>query len=154
MTGSGYPDVAELVPQRGRMRLLSAVVSHSVQETVCAIDLERSGLFAEADGSIPAFVALEYMAQCAAAHAGLVNRSGGEPPRANLLLGTRRLQLATERFRPGQRLRVSARHHRGESGLVVFDCVLSDADSNEKLAEGRLNLYTVAHEIPLGESPA
>jgi predicted hotdog family 3-hydroxylacyl-ACP dehydratase len=136
------------------MRLLSGVVSHSMQETVCAIDLERSALFAEADGSIPAFVALEYMAQCAAAHAGLANRSGGEPPRANFLLGTRRLQLATERFRPGQQLRVSARHHRGESGLVVFDCVLSDADSNEKLAEGRLNLYTVAHGIPLGESPA
>ena len=154
MTGSDYPDVAELVPQRGRMRLLSGVVSHSIEETVCAIDLERSGLFAEADGSIPAFVALEYMAQCAAAHTGLANRSGSESPRASLLLGTRRLQLAIERFRSGQRLRVSARHHRGEAGLVVFDCVLSDADSDETLAEGRLNLYTVAHDIPLGESPA
>jgi predicted hotdog family 3-hydroxylacyl-ACP dehydratase len=154
LTGSDYPDVAELVPQRGRMRLLSGVVSHSIEETVCAIDLERSGLFAESDGSIPAFVALEYMAQCAAAHAGLANRSGSEPPRANFLLGTRRLQLAIERFRPGQRLLVSARHHRGESGLVIFDCVLSDADSDETLAEGRLNLYTVAHDIPLGESPA
>jgi hypothetical protein len=40
----------------------------------------RSAFFAKADGSVPAFVSLEYMAQCAAAHAGLVSRSGGEPP--------------------------------------------------------------------------
>lgn len=154
MTGPDHPDVAQLVPQRGPMRLLSGIVSHSAAETVCAIDLERSALFAEADGSIPAFVALEYMAQCAAAHAGFASRASGQPARAGFLLGTRRLALATECFRPGQRLRVAARHHRGESGLVVFDCTLNDADSDETLAEGRLNLYTVAHESPLEEPPA
>ena len=154
MSGSGFPDIEELVPQRGRMRLLSGVLAHSIEETVCAIDLERSALFAEADGAVPAFVALEYMAQCAAAHAGLASRSGHEPPRAAFLLGTRRLRLGTECFRPGQRLRVSARHHRGESGLIVFDCTLRDADAGEALAEGRLNLYTVANESPPGEPPA
>jgi predicted hotdog family 3-hydroxylacyl-ACP dehydratase len=136
------------------MRPLSGVVAHSMEETVCAIDLGRSGLFAEADGSVPAFVSLEYMAQCAAVHARLVSRSGGEPPRAAFLLGTRRLWLGSGRFRPGQRLRVSARHHRGASGLVVFDCALNDADSEEALAEGQLNLYIAVDEVPLGEPPA
>jgi predicted hotdog family 3-hydroxylacyl-ACP dehydratase len=154
VSGAGFPDVADLVPQRGPMRLLGGIVSHSREETVCAVDLERSALFAQADGSVPAFVALEYMAQCAAAHAGFARGAGAEPPRVGFLLGTRRLTLTTDRFRPGQRLRVSARHHRGESGLVVFDCRLRDADSDETLAEGRLNLYTVAHESPRGEPPA
>lgn len=154
MSESRFPDIEELVPHRGRMRLLSDVVAHSPEETVCAVDLERSELFLESDGSVPAFVALEYMAQCAAAHAGLASRSRREPPSAAFLLGTRRLRLDAERLRPGQRLRVSARHHRGESGLIAFDCALRDADTDQTLAEGRLNLYTVADGSPPGESPA
>jgi hypothetical protein len=31
---------------------------------------------------------------------------------------------------------------------------LRDTDTDETLAEGRLNLYTVGHESPLGETPA
>ena len=151
MSGAGFPDIEALVPHRGRMRLLSGVLAHSIEETVCAVDLERSELFAEADGAVPAFVALEYMAQCAAVHAGLASRAGHRAPSAAFLLGTRQLRLGTARFRPGQKLRVSARHQRGESGLIVFDCALRDAESGETLAEGRLNLYTVGDERPPGE---
>lgn len=144
MTRPDFPDVDELIPQRGRMRLLGDVVAHAPEETECSVDLERSELFCEPDGAVPAYVAIEYMAQCAAAHAGLTARAPGAPPRIALLLGSRRLRLRTDRFHPGQRLRVSARHHRGESGLVAFDCAVRDAESDQTLAEGRLNLYTVA----------
>jgi len=154
VTRPDFPGIDELLPQRGRMRLLGGVESHSPEETQCAVDPERSELFAEPDGSIPAYVAIEYMAQCAAAHAGLAARAPGAPPRIALLLGSRRLQLRTERFRPGQRLRVSARHHWGESGLVAFDCAVRDAESDRTLAEGRLNLYTVADGDPLEGPPA
>jgi len=153
VTGSDFPDLDALVPHRGRMRLLGRVLSHSPEETRCSVDLERSELFFDRDGSVPAFVAIEYMAQCAAAHAGLA-AAHGSSPRIALLLGSRRLQLHAERFHPGQQLCVEARHHRGEAGLVAFDCAVRDTESDRTLAEGRLNLYTVDDGDPLGRPAA
>ncbi|MDH3520500.1 MAG: hypothetical protein OEM49_08595 [Myxococcales bacterium] len=149
-----FPDVAALAPHQGPMRLLGAVLTHSPAETICSVDLEGSGLFRGADGSVPAFVALEYMAQCAAVHAGLAARAGWRAPEAALLLGSRRLRLAVDRFPAGQRLRVSARHQRGESGLVLFECAVRDEASGRTLAQGRLSLYTVAPGDSLEELPS
>ena len=138
---SGYPDVARLVPQSGPMCLLSRVVEHSSAHTVCAVDPERSELFRDTQGRVPAWVGLEYMAQCMAAHAGL--EAGGAGPRPALLLGSRRLRISVDSFPTGGELVVSARHHRGEEGLVAFDCEIRDASGGPALVEGRVNAYTL-----------
>jgi predicted hotdog family 3-hydroxylacyl-ACP dehydratase len=150
------PDVAELVPQAPPMLLLSRVLSHEPGETRCAVEVDRGELFQEADGSVPGWVALEYMAQCAAAHGGLVARGLGEQRRPGIFLGSRRVQLRTDRFEPGQVVVVTARHHRHSSGLVVFDCRVdaSDGADGPPLAEGRLNFYTLGDWSELTGGPA
>lgn len=154
MSTEAFPAIDTLVPQRGRMSLLGRVLEHSAVETVCELDPARGELFTDSDGFVPAYVALEYMAQCAAVHAGLENRERSGPPRAALLLGSRRLSFATERFRPGQRLHVCARHHRGGRGLVVFDCSVCEEGNEQPLAKGRVNLYTVGDGESLETPPA
>jgi predicted hotdog family 3-hydroxylacyl-ACP dehydratase len=141
----GLPEISELLPQAGGMRLLARVLAHEPSRTVCEARVDASGLFAEPDGGVPAFVALEYMAQCAAAHGGLVARTRGDgsPPAPGLFLGARRVRLAADAFRPGQVLHVEARHCAGEAGLVAFDCAVRDAAGGEPLVEGRLNVYTL-----------
>jgi predicted hotdog family 3-hydroxylacyl-ACP dehydratase len=124
------------------MLLLHSVVAHDAAHTRCRVEVDASELFREPGGRVPAWVALEYMAQCAAAHGGLVARARGEAPRAGLLLGTRRLRLALEAFEPGSTLFVSARHRAGETGLLAFDCEVCDAAGGPALAEGRLHVYT------------
>ena len=138
-----WPDLAELLPQKGPMRLLSEVLAHDVDETLCAAQVSDAGLFHDADGGVPAWLALEYAAQCMAVHGALASRARGEPPRPALLLGTRRLRLSVARFPSESALRVRARHHRGESGLVAFDCSIEDRSDGAVLASGRVNVYTL-----------
>ena len=144
----GFPDVSLLLPQTGPMQLLSRVLEHTAEQTCCAVETARSGLFREPDGSVPAWVSLEYMAQCMAVHAGLAARARGEAVQPALLLGSRRLRLAVDRFDSGCTLRVSARHHRGERGLVAFDCEVRDEPGRTLLAEGRLLAYTLEDGLP------
>ena len=143
MSRTLFPEIEALVPQAGPMCLLDRVVEHGSGHTVCAVDPGRSRLLAAPDGSLPAWLGLEYMAQCIAAHGGLVARACGEPPRPGVLLGARRVSFAVQSFEAGRELRVAARHHRGVRGLLVFDCEIRDARGGAPLVYGRLNVYTV-----------
>lgn len=143
MSRARFPSIASLVPHAGPMRLLDRVLEHGPRHTVCAVDPARSQLLAAPDGRVPAWVGLEYMAQCIAVHGGLVAQARGEPLRPGVLLGSRRVSLAVASFEPERELWVSARHHRGESGLVAFDCDLREADGGSPLVEARLNVYLV-----------
>jgi predicted hotdog family 3-hydroxylacyl-ACP dehydratase len=87
-------------------------------------------------------VALEYMAQCVAAHAGLVARERGEPrPALGLFLGARRTRLGVDSLPAGATLRVRARHAASSSeGLQAFDCTVEAPDAGAALVEARLSL--------------
>jgi predicted hotdog family 3-hydroxylacyl-ACP dehydratase len=148
-----FPPVADLVPHAAPMLLLDRVLEHDDLRTVCSVRSEDSALFAEASGDVPSWVGLEYMAQCAAVHGGLAAKQRGEAPRPGLLLGSRRLQLHVPVFSAGRPLRVVVRHHRGELGLVTFDCWVESEDGDEVLAEGRVNLYILKEWGELGEIP-
>jgi predicted hotdog family 3-hydroxylacyl-ACP dehydratase len=158
----GWPDVAKLVPHAGRMRLVSAVLEHTPERTVCRVDVEASRLFAGPDGSVPGWIALEWMAQAIAAHAGLVAHLAGARLRspsarcapaapACLFLGARRARIHVDGFRPGQTVRVVSRHLRGERGLAWFECRVEDPESGAALAEGRLSVYALETPEPAGE---
>ena len=153
MSSEDFPPVAELVPHAPPMLLIERILEHTDDYTVCSVRPEDSALFAESGGRIPSWLGLEYMAQCAAVHGGLAARDRGEPPKPGLLLGSRRLQLHTPAFEAGDPLRVVARHHRGELGLVTFDCRVESEAGDEVLAEGRVNLYILRDWSELGEAP-
>lgn len=136
---TAFPDLGLLLPHAGPMRLLDRVLEHDAAATTCAVDPAGSAPFRRPDGSVPCWVGLEYMAQCAAAHGGLVGRALGLPPRPGLFLGSRRVRFFADALRGP--LRVTARHHRGETGLVAFDCQVRGAAGGVALAEGRIALY-------------
>lgn len=153
MAPESFPGVAELVPHAGGMCLLDTVLEHSPERTVCRVDPGDSALLAESDGRLPVWVGLEYMAQCVAVHGGLAARARSEGPRPGLFLGSRRVRFAAQVLPPGP-LEVEARHHRGERGLVAFDCRVSDPASGDSLVEGRVNVYIVESWQELLEEPA
>jgi len=145
-------DLAELLPQSGCMRLLDTLVLHEGDRTVCRIDPLRSGLFEEASGRLPTWLALEYMAQCASVHGALAldGPRAGAAPRVGLLLGARQLELRVPRL-PVAPMEVEARHHGDARGLVSFDCSLRDPGAGDLLATGRLNVYTLSADALPGE---
>jgi predicted hotdog family 3-hydroxylacyl-ACP dehydratase len=126
------------------MLLIGPVLEHRPELTRARVHVARSALFRRADGRVPAWVALEWMAQCVAAHGGLVARGLGEPVRPGLFLGTRGVRLRADDFGPEEVLEVRARHLRGgELGLVAFACSLERPGDAEPLAEGNLSVYVV-----------
>ncbi len=143
MTREGFPAIAALVPHSGPMCLLDRVLEHGPDRTMCAVLPRGDGLLAPSDRGVPSWVGLEYMAQCIAAHGGLVARERGLPPRPGVFLGSRRVRFGVQRFEIGRELRVVARHHRGERGLVAFDCEIRELDGGSPLVHGRLNVYLV-----------
>jgi predicted hotdog family 3-hydroxylacyl-ACP dehydratase len=134
------------------MRLLDRVLSHSRDCTRCAADPAASAVLAHPDGSVPAWIGLEYMAQCIAVHGGLAARASGVAPKVGVLLGARRLEVGARDLAPGTELVVEARHHAGESGLVAFDCAVSVAADGAPLVRGRLNVYILEsfRDLPRG----
>ena len=150
MTRADYPAIGALVPHSGPMCLLDRVLEHGPDRTVCAVLPRRDTLIAPSAGGVPAWVGLEYMAQCIAVHGGLVARERGLPPRPGVFLGSRRVGFGVQHFAPDRELRVAARHHRGERGLVAFDCEIRELDGGSPLVHGRLNVYLVEGWEALG----
>ncbi|MFN2425175.1 MAG: hypothetical protein ABR587_01865 [Candidatus Binatia bacterium] len=136
-----FPPVTELLPHRGRAVLLERVLAHDRAATECSVDTSNHTLFHDPDGGVPATVGLEYMAQTIAAHGGLRDRESGREARPGFFLGTRRLTFAVARFQPGQQLVVTARHLRGETGMLAFDCSIRAAGSAEPMVSGILTVY-------------
>ena len=142
MSGPELPAIAEILPHRGRIVLLGRVLEHAANSTSCAVAVDAQTLFVQHDGSIGSWVGIEYMAQCVAAHAGMLARALGQEPRVGYLVSSRRLRFHAPRFVPGQELRVSAAQlWGGQKGMVSFQCRVEDAGSGELLVEGRLNCY-------------
>jgi predicted hotdog family 3-hydroxylacyl-ACP dehydratase len=137
---SALPELAELLPHAGPMRLLERVESHDGERTVCSARPAASTLFQDATESVPVWVAIEYMAQCAAAHGGLLARARGAAPRPGLFAGSRRLVFRCAAFAPDASLRVTARLAGQHGDGFAFDCTVEDPAGGPPLAEGRLNV--------------
>jgi predicted hotdog family 3-hydroxylacyl-ACP dehydratase len=135
--------IEDVVPHAGAMLLVGPVLDHRPEFTRCRVEVSRSALFAREDGRVPAWVALEWMAQCVAAHGGLVARALGLPVRPGLFLGTRGVRLRADDFATAEVFEVCARHLRGELGLVSFACRVERPGEAEALAEGNLSVYVV-----------
>ena len=137
---SDWPAIAELLPHAGPMRLLDRVAAHSALETSCELDAAGSALLADDDGTVPSWVALEWMAQCAAAHGALLARAAGAPALQGMLVGARRVTLARASFSPEVRLRVSARPTGRAGELVTFECELRASPRDEPLASASISV--------------
>lgn len=131
--------LAQLLPHAGNMILLDRIEHHDEESIVAYARVREDAPFTQPDGSYPAYVGIEIMAQSIAAYAGLRAKQAGEPVKLGFLLGTRRYECNVERFPAGSELRICARRSlEDESGMGVFECEL---DAHEIRVTARLNVY-------------
>ena len=147
--------VAELVPHAGDMILIDEVLEFGAEHIETRLQVRPGGLFSEADGSLPAAVGIELMAQSVAAFAGCHARQQGRPVELGFLLGTRNFTCNVERFPVDSILHISAtRSLQDDNGMCVFECRLQGP---EILVEARLNVFqprdvsTYIQEKPFSE---
>lgn len=123
---AAFPTVASLVPHGPPMILLDAVTAHAGDAVSCILTLREDSPFMHA-GAVPATLALEYMAQACAVHAGL-HRGKEAPAKMGYLIGVRRLDLACDTFEVGETLHVHATRTFGDRQLGQFDCTVTRND--------------------------
>jgi predicted hotdog family 3-hydroxylacyl-ACP dehydratase len=123
------------------MALLGSVLDHGPTHTVCSVDCAESELFRESDGRVPAWLALEYMAQCIGVHVGLEKHARGAGPNLGFFVGARHIVLQADHFAPSERLRVRADAVRRGGGLVIFACRVEREADTAVLAEGQVSVF-------------
>ena len=138
---AAFPAIEELLPHRGAMLLLDAVLSGDENSIVVEATVPETAWYLDEQGGMPAWIGIELMAQAIAAHTGLKGRLRGEPPKRGVLLGTRAYHCRVASFRPGSPLQVSARMtYMDEGGFGAFDCTIRNPMS-EELASATLKVF-------------
>jgi predicted hotdog family 3-hydroxylacyl-ACP dehydratase len=118
-----FAAIEDLILHRSPMLLLESIAEWNDMGLSAVVNPANSYLFADANGAIPAWVGIEYMAQAISAFAGIVARARGETIKVGLLLGTRKYTTQIASFAPEQKLLVKVRELlRDETNLVLFDC--------------------------------
>ena len=131
--------LAELLPHAGDMILIDQVLSFDEEQIHTRMTVKPGGLFSREDGSLPAWVGIELMAQSVAAYAGCRARQKGEAVELGFLLGTRKFECNVEHFPAGTELSIHGlRSLEDDNGMGVFECHLTGSGIQ---ASARLNVF-------------
>jgi predicted hotdog family 3-hydroxylacyl-ACP dehydratase len=131
--------LAELLPHAGDMILIEQILSFDDEQIHTRLTVKPGGLFNRADGSLPAWVGIELMAQSVAAYAGCHARARGDAVELGFLLGTRKFECNVEHFPVGTELTIhGVRSLEDDSGMGVFECHINAPGIH---ATARLNVY-------------
>jgi len=158
MSEGELPPIEELIPHCGESILLDRVLKHDGDSTTTRVIVRSQRWLRRRDGSVASWLAIEYMAQCIAAHEGMLARADGRVLPLGFLVGVKRLRLGAPRFDRDEELRVWTRRIRGRPGLGVLShsCIISregDGPGVDPIAEGRLTIV-VEHTGRSSESGA
>ncbi|CAI2794744.1 MULTISPECIES: ApeP family dehydratase [Pseudomonas] len=131
--------LAELLPHAGDMILIDQVLSFDEEQIRTCTLVKPGGLFNRPDGSLPAWVGIELMAQSVAAYAGCHARQKGQAVALGFLLGTRKFECNVASFPAGTELSIHGlRSLEDDNGMGVFECHLT-GDGIQ--ASARLNVF-------------
>jgi len=135
-----FPSIEALLPHRGTMLLLDRVIASDEQSIEAERTVPAGAWYSDEHGAMPAWIAIELMAQAIAAFANLHACARGEPPKRGLLLGSKQYRARAARIAAGERLRVTAQlSYRDDSGFAAYDCAIAGAGG--ELAAATLKVY-------------
>ncbi len=146
---SGMP-AADFVMHRDPMLLLDTLVESGDDGTICEWQVNLDDPFVEKDLGVPAYVGVEFMAQCVAVHAGARARIVGLGPPLGFLLGTRHFRSSVSHFEIGELYRATCQELiRDGSGMGSYECSILHGD--DKVAEARLAVLEKEGGMKLSE---
>ncbi len=118
---TAYPPLEDILPHGAPMILLDCVEDDSEGGIACVVKLKEQSPFVD-NGTVPAIVATEYMAQCIAAYAGLKAHGQGVPVRVGYVVGAQTIRLLVDEFHVGDELHVNVQRVWGDDALGKFEC--------------------------------
>jgi len=132
----GMP-AGEFIMHRDPLLLLDWLVECEGETTACEWLVNPNDSFVVPGEGVPAYVGVEFMAQCVAVHAGVRARAEGFGPPLGFLLGTRHFKASVASFEVAETYRATCRELiRDSSGMGSYDC--SVLHGNTVVATARL----------------
>lgn len=109
------------------MLLLEGLLGYDDDFAKTFVSHNKPSIFANANGDIPCWVGVEYMAQTIAVFAGLELRRLGIPPKIGFLMGTRKYKPSVTHFQKGQMVEVLANRQyiSDEDRIALFQCTIT-----------------------------
>ena len=104
-----HEKVSELVPHKGKMHLLSRVVSYDVENFIAETEVdvnEKSMFYEDIYDGVPVWIAFEYMAQSVSVLIGIVCKKMNLPPKMGFILSVTNFQAYENVFRNGETVRL------------------------------------------------
>ncbi len=138
---SDFPAIHTVVPHKPPMILIHHILSFGEESITCDVHLGRPSLFTRPDGTVPAWVGLEYAAQTVAAYAGMDAEGKGGTPKIGFLIGARTFTSNTSEFNQNQVLEIKATLLFSDEQLGVFECSIKDRSTKKILSHGKLNVF-------------
>ena len=134
----------ELLPHDPPMVFISEVCSFDTDAGILTARarIQKSDiLYQSAMGGVPAYAALEYMAQTIGCLVGLNDLAKGQSPRVGFVLGTRKLQVHRPVLALDKSFLIRATALFCDDNTASFDCTLSDESTNAPVATAIVNAY-------------
>lgn len=130
--------VVDLLPHDPPMVLVDSVLAFDAEFIHAQVTIQPHSPFCE-EGAVPAYVAIEYMAQTVGVWNGLMAKAHNQSPKIGFLLGSRRLDLKVPNFKVGQVLDIYGQSQYIDGEMASFDCWI-EVD-RERVAQAGLNVY-------------
>ncbi|GJM11033.1 MAG: 3-hydroxylacyl-ACP dehydratase [Lysobacteraceae bacterium] len=132
--------LSTLIWHRGPMQLMDRVVVADRDSVSCEVTITNESTFLQSPFGVPAWVGIEYMAQTAAALAGVQAQLSDDDAPLGYLLGTRKLECLMAWFQVGDHLIASAREEFvDDNGLGAYACEL--ACNGQVVSNCRLSVF-------------
>lgn len=141
-------EILPYVPHSGAMLLLDRVLEYSTDHIVAELEITSSLPF-YTNGSLPAYLCIEVMAQSVAAWFGLFRGDPSTRPPLGFLVGVRQFKCALRSFSEASVLSIYAKQIRGNDRYVKFNCQASYSRTDEvqlNVAEALISAY-ISDEI-------
>ena len=134
---------SDFVLHRKPMLLIDKLVDIGIDHAVCEWTVRPEDAFFVQGLGVPAYIGIEYMAQCVAVHGGACEKAHGFPPPKGMLLGTRSCSLNSAYFEEGMKYQSRCDVQiRGSGGVAGFVCNITH--EGKMIAEARLSVWQLA----------
>jgi len=136
------------LPHAAPMVLIEQVLEVGEQSACCQVNVSADSVlapFLDAEGQLPAWYAIELMAQTVGVWSGWHAQAGGSKARLGMLLGGRGLKCVIPAFPAGSVLTISVTMVLQDEKLASFECAITmdlpTSSFDEPVAQARLNTY-------------
>ena len=135
--------LSQLIYHKSPMLLLDEIVDKD-GEFNAIVKHQYPSIFSQGDGSVPNWIAIEYMAQAISAYSGVRHLDNNEDIEYGLLLSVRNYHSSVVSFKLSQKIFINVNEiFKNENGIATFDCIIKNEDDDTIIVKAQITAAEV-----------